>query len=467
MIRATFGTWFSYGSTVLLQVMLADKLGMSIGATAFILLYAFAIAVASITTSTITSVGIPRLIADDGAIARRPAFLAAVLLGFVFLLTAIVAGDPAFAHFLVRSESKVRGIDGVIRWGSLFALTQGLAGGVGALCIAKGRRFLPAAAPVLPTLGGAIVLIVAARPSASGVMMGVTLGSTAQVCLLLVACRHIRLSSEHGDSAVGVSLLTVAQFVLLALLPPIELELASWHASSAGAAYNFAVRGLAVAQQLLIGGLLLSSIGDWSTLARTGGLRALRDRFPRALVIGGLALVLAAAVAFVAGRTLVSLTYQRGSFSAADAKEVAHILVFALPGFVAEGLSLIVAQAVLAMKWNDLAIGTGVTRACARLTSVVVGAAIWGPVGVAGGYSVASVLIVLAQVVVVMRRGLVDRHSSNDLGRALAVAGLTVAVAGGVLLTGTSAGFVRAAVVVIAFVTFTILIQPARARVNW
>jgi peptidoglycan biosynthesis protein MviN/MurJ (putative lipid II flippase) len=117
-------------------------------------------------------------------------------------------------------------------------------------------------------------------------------------------------------------------------------------------------------------------------------------------------------VGLVASHTLVRLAFQRGSFTAHDTDVVSTIIVAGLAGFVAEGVMMVLSQAILAQRRIRAGIGFGLSRATAMLVFVAIFGLLEGPVGVATGYSVANVIILVAQMVYVWRNGIVtSRHA--------------------------------------------------------
>src|SRR5204862_2506876 len=98
---------------------------------------------------------------------------------------------------------------------------------------------------------------------------------------------------------------TTAQLILLALLPAFERVMASFHSPDGAAHYNYAIRTLAVVQQLVVGGWLLSSLGDWSGFARAHEQRRFQTSLLRTTASATLLLVLAASIVIVAGQKLV------------------------------------------------------------------------------------------------------------------------------------------------------------------
>jgi peptidoglycan biosynthesis protein MviN/MurJ (putative lipid II flippase) len=237
-----------------------------------------------------------------------------------------------------------------------------------------------------------------------GVYLGLIGGGILQVaCLGFATERPIKIVEGGFDRTGLLTALTVVIAGLLSALVPLERLLASKHLAAGGAQYFYASRSLAVGQQLLVGGALLSTIGDWSGLFVRRDLARLARSLRATATLGALLLALACAVAIVAGRELIALVYERGAFSAHDAARVTQILLIGLVGFWAEGISLIQSQGLLAAQRNRVTLLIGFGHVVVRVVLMFVLAARWGADGVAAAYSVASVLVVAAQGVVMTR----------------------------------------------------------------
>jgi putative peptidoglycan lipid II flippase len=296
------------------------------------------------------------------------------------------------------------------------------------------------------------------------------LGSALELLLLLIAVaprlRTVSAATVRSPKAHAITLATAAQFALLSVLPSVETFAASISSAGSAAEFNYAVRSLAIVQQLIVGGVVIASLGDWSSLANAGRRRELGQRFLVTLGLAFAVLVLAACVAAVCGRSLVALVYERGAFSAQDTSAVTRILFFALCGFCAESLSLVIGQAILALRQNAVAVTFGLTRFVLRLSLVLVFAYWWGAVGVAAAYSVASVAVVGLQLVYVARVLLEKVDVRRAIARPIAVVigTATSATAVGVFAGGASAA-VRGASVVGAFMLLSALV--ARRAAAW
>jgi peptidoglycan biosynthesis protein MviN/MurJ (putative lipid II flippase) len=92
---------------------------------------------------------------------------------------------------------------------------------------------------------------------------------------------------------------------------------------------------------------------------------------------------------------LVELVYQRGAFVSSDTASVVFLTRILVPGFVAEGLWLVLAQGMLATGRNDLVLRVWFLRFAAQLVLTIALGLPWGAAGVAAAYSL-SMLIATA-----------------------------------------------------------------------
>jgi putative peptidoglycan lipid II flippase len=170
--------------------------------------------------------------------------------------------------------------------------------------------------------------------------------------------------------------------------------------------FDYAVRGTTVAQQLLIGGLVVAALPDWSA-RRRAGLTIGRDVATTGL-IACLLLVAAASIAFVAAPVITAVAFERGAFLSADTDAVATLVRWLLVGFVAEGVGLVLVQAIVAAGRNDLALVIGFGRLAIQATTTVVLGVSFGAAGVSAAYSVAFAIASAGIVLLARRQGLFE-----------------------------------------------------------
>jgi putative peptidoglycan lipid II flippase len=101
----------------------------------------------------------------------------------------------------------------------------------------------------------------------------------------------------------------------------------------------------------------------------------------------GFLLVVAASVALVAAPLITQVLFQHGAFASSDTAGVALLVRIMLPGFLTEGMALILVQGMLAMGRNDIALRLGYLRLALQLALSVVFGLMLGAVGVAIAYS--------------------------------------------------------------------------------
>lgn len=467
MIKATGGIWINYATTIVFQILFASRFGVGHEATVFAITFTIAVALTSVVVTTTQSVVLPRLIDAHGAVLRSALQLMALLV----LVSAVCLGAVAIAAVPIASLlghlTNIGPSELVepLRYAALFAFTQIVAGQMVALAIARGQRFVPAFAPAFPSLAAVALLGLNGEVSLDSVFAFLAIGTVVEIAFLgLTQPRPLHVVPGSLDSVGSTTLMTIVQFGLLSLLPPFDTVMASLHSSAGGAEYNYAIRSLAVAQQLLIGGMVLSSIGQWSLLARRAQVSDLTRSLGRRLMAGGMILSLSAAIAIVAGEQLVALVYQHGNFTSRDTTRVTILLLLAVGGFVAEGLSMILSQSFLAERRNRLAVGFGYGRFLLRVGFVLALAPILGARGVALGYTLASTAVVLAQFVWLARaRGerRLGRDGSVARGFTVAIGTIGFAVILAIAAPGAPA-LVRVALVVGAFSLAFLALRPGR-----
>jgi putative peptidoglycan lipid II flippase len=438
VIRATLGIWVNYTTTVAFQIAFAFRYGSGMEASVFVVVFGLVIALGGVVTASVQSVVVPRLLTPSGRLRR-----AAVKVIGVFTVIAVAAltvlwleADGMARLLAAHTQIPRASLYDAVRAAVPFVLLQLVAGELMAINLAIGRRFAPAVAPAIPSVAGVIALVVAAQLSVPALFAILSVGAFVEVVLLAVALALGLKSKWRPVSGrlprVGlIAAATTGQLILLSLLPAFERVMASAHSPSGAADYNYAIRSLLVVQQLLIGGCLLSSLGDWSKLANSANDRAFRRSLVSTVTAAGVLLTLAASVALVAAPYLVQVVYGHGAFTTADATSVARLIRFALPGFVAEGVGLIFSQGFLAYRRNGVAISIGLVYFLVR-AGLALGLGIrWGAVGVAVAYSVSTVIVVSVEAVALVVFTVVRR-------RDFVLASKGVAVAAGTLLTATA-----------------------------
>jgi putative peptidoglycan lipid II flippase len=467
VIRATIGMWVNYATTGAFQVAFALRYGSGMEANVFVIAFGIAIAIGGVFTSSVQSVIVPRLLSRTGQLVRSAVRLALV---FTLLAAAVLLAvwfeAHAVAHVLaertrISDDALYRALHGACP----FVLLQVIAGGLIAINVAIGRRFAPAVAPALPSIAATVPLAFADHVSVSALFTALSIGALAEVAMLVVAlCVGLR---ERWRPVAGrlprvglIALATTAQLVLLSLLPAFERVMASWQSPEGAAHYNYAIRSLAVVQQLLIGGWVMSSLGDWSNFARRREKRAFERSLVSTATTAGVLLTLAASIGLVAARYLVQVVYEHGAFTSSDTTSVASLVLLALPGFLAEGIGLILSQGLLAYQRNEIAIAIGLGYFFLRGGLVFAFGVQWGAIGVVAAYSVSTVVITCIEAGVLIAIAVVRRSDLAQLRRGASVAaGTLLAATACVAFARTVPSAVQASLVL---ATFTLLVFAAR-----
>jgi peptidoglycan biosynthesis protein MviN/MurJ (putative lipid II flippase) len=219
---------------------------------------------------------------------------------------------------------------------------------------------------------------------------------------------------------------SIALLAALNALPPLQRLVASSVDASGAAQFDYAARGLQVVTQLLIGGLVISSLPDWTTMRHDAP--GLRRQVTRASSSAFLLLIVAASVALVAIEPMVGILLERGAFGPDDTVAVSLLVVILLPGFVAEGLTLVLTQALLATKQTRQFLWINASRFLAHgIMTLLLGTA-YGAIGVAAAYSISLVMTAAWTGIVVIRAGLAQWNSSL-IARVATVAASAIAAA--------------------------------------
>jgi putative peptidoglycan lipid II flippase len=242
--------------------------------------------------------------------------------------------------------------------------------------------------------------------------------------------------------------------IALNLLIPLQRMVASAFEAAGAAQLDYAARGLQVVLQMLVGGLAMASLADWS---RPGQGRRVRVGVSRATALAALLLVVSGSVIVVSAQPLVATLLERGAFDAADTRTVSTLLIILVPGFVAEGLAVVLSQGLLAIRFTRLFLRVNAIRFALHLVLIVVLGQAWGVVGVAAAYVIALVATLVMTIVGAAQIGLF-RGNASLLARTAAAATLigttavTLAPLGESLAILSTIGVL--AVATIAFVMF-------------
>jgi putative peptidoglycan lipid II flippase len=429
MLKSTVGTWVSYATTVVFQVLFARSFGTGPDASAYALTFAIAVGIGAVFVGTSQVVYLPRLLARNGDVLTeiagrigRLTWLA--LAAFVIIAAGATIVAPVLAPALDRAGVDVAAL---IRLACLFGFSQVVVGQLAVVCWARGARFVPAVSPIWPSILASIPLLAGAAPSTQTLYLLLTAGSVLQMLLLgAVAARRLRFSREaadrHGEPPTLVSLGT---WGLAQLVVPFMIWIAARASATGGADFNYAYRAIAVSEALIVGGIMYAALPEWSDFFRTEARITLERSIARTVSVAALALSVAAGIGLVAAPALVRLAFQRGSFTAHDTQVVSTIIVAGLAGFVAEGVMLVLSQAILAERRIRAGIAFGMGRAVALLVLAAIFGLMSGPVGVAVGYSIANVVALAVQIVYVWRKGIVTGRQARMARSTLLVAAST------------------------------------------
>src|ERR1700694_4414520 len=154
MLRSTVGTWVNYATTALFQVIFARRFGTTPAASAYALTFTIAVGVCAIFVGAAQVIYLPRLLTRRGQLVipvlRRMGRLTwFALVTFVILAAAAPLIAPVIAPKLGQQGVHLTAL---VRLACLFGLSQVLVGQLAVVCWARGRRFIPAVAPVCPSI---------------------------------------------------------------------------------------------------------------------------------------------------------------------------------------------------------------------------------------------------------------------------------------------------------------------------
>lgn len=469
MLKSTVGTWINYGTTALFQVLFARSFGAGSAASAYALTFAIAVGIGPVFVGASQVVYLPRLLARNGEVLTAVVRRVARLTWFALATFMTLAASATFIVPVLAPSLDHAGVHlvALVRLACLFGFLQVLVGQLAVVCWARGARFVPAVSPALPSLLAAVPIFANVSVSPETLYILLTVGSVMQVILLGVAAgRNLSLSKEppdrRGEPRTVVSLGT---FAVAQLVVPFAVWIAA-RASSAGAAeFNYGYRAIAVAEALIVGGIMFAALPDWSDYFRTEAHATFERSVAQTVSVAALALCVAAGVGLVASQTLVRVAFQRGSFTAHDTVAVSAIVMAALPGFIAEGVMLVLSQAILAQRRIRAGIAFGMGRATALMVFVAVFGLTGGPVGVAVGYSVANVIALGAQGVYVCRKRIVTSRQAR-LARSTLLVTMSTGVTAGLLVLVPVPSLARAGLVLAVFASALIGLRDSLPRLR-
>jgi putative peptidoglycan lipid II flippase len=437
MIRATSATWLNYATTIAFQVLFAAAFGSSGEAGAFVIAFAAAVSIGGVFVTTATTNVLPRMVASDGSISR-PALRVLAGIGGVVIVSALAVGLTA-----VPVSTIVGPLVGVspelaatlLVAAAVFLGTVGVAGILGSVVLIRGHRFLPAFAPAFPSILGGLYLIITPEPAVTGAFAALAAGGVIQVLIVGAFALLPRFSpAARPPLRLGrIATLTAVILLLQALLPPLQRILAATIDPAGAAQFDYAARGMQVALQLLLGGLVIAVLPDWTVRFSQAGV--IHSEVTRTTAVATVLLMAAAGFALVAAEPVVRLVYERGAFLAADTEMVVLITRILVPGFVAEGLWLVMCQGLLATGRTDLVLRVWAIRFAALLGLTLVLGWTGGAVGVAVAHSVSNLVATGFGAAFSARAG-IFRDGAAMLGRAVRAGGVTTAVAIGLWMAG-------------------------------
>lgn len=394
MISATAATWLNYATTLAFQVLFAAHFGSSPEAGGFVIAFAIAVSAAGILITTVTTLVMPQLVGGDGLLSSR----AFHNLGRASVGVVVLAGLVVIAGFVAPTQiAPVLGlshelITPVVVLSGVIIGVFGLAGMSGVLALARGRRFIPAAGPALPSTTAAAYLATAESAGVVGLLTALAVGGMLQLALVTTVALTPRLRATNGPPhdfsthAVQMALVLVA----ISLIAPIQ-RLTAGSLDAAGVPrFDYAMRSVQTGIQLLIGGLLVAVLPDWSRLAHSSS--QFRGRVTETVALVGFSLASAAAIALVAAPNLVGLIFERGAFTYEDTASIAQLVRLMSLGFIAEGVTLLLAQAFFAAKRAELAIRAGWIRAFLQVVLTLALGLAGGAQGVAIAYTITMVV---------------------------------------------------------------------------
>ncbi|MBV9804535.1 MAG: hypothetical protein JO130_15140 [Solirubrobacterales bacterium] len=417
MLKSTVGTWVNYATTALFQVLFASRFGAGTEASAYALSFAIAVGIGATFIGTTQAIYLPRLLTAGDDVSLATVGRMARLLAIALLVFAVVGASASLTSPVIAPKLDLPDIHLalLLRVGCGFGFLQVVVAQAAALCWARGARLLPAMSPAIPSLLASAAVVANRQVSPLTLYLLLIVGSVLQLLVLMaVSGRGLVFSPTPRDRRgeppmlVSLGLFATAQVIL-----PFELAIAAHGSQTGGAYFNYAYRAVTVAQALIVGGIAAASLPDWSAYVRAGARERLQLSLTRSLSAAALALTLAASVALVASTALVRLAFQRGNFTGHDTRVVSTIVVACLVGFVAEGVTLVLGQALAADRRLPIMIIFGQGRVAVLIALVAVLGLTGGPVGVAAGYSVANLIALALQLLYLHRDGLLAQDDPS------------------------------------------------------
>jgi hypothetical protein len=409
VLRTSLGGWINYATTFIAQVIFATKFGSSSGAAAYTLVFSILTGASSMVTNTVQSVLVPRMLDASGrflpSALRKTAYLLAVAVALAGLT---ILWSDTLSDVLRDATGLSAGGAALVRSAALAASLQAVAGILISAAIARGFRFGPGLAPAAPSVAVGVALLAMRDPTVGQTLDAFVIGSAIECALLgLLVVRGAHLGAADADERLIIMVLgTFGQFVLLALVAPLERAFVSASNVHDVARYDYATKSLVAGQTLLVGGAVLAGLGGWSALHRTGRLEELQRSVGRVVLMGTGILCVAAAVALPVMTDLVSVVFEHGEFTARDTEVVAAIVAIELPAFVLFGAMNLMTSALAAGRRSWELVALGVAMASARIAFAAVGARLGGVYGVAAGYSIATLLLAPVTLRLVRQRDL-------------------------------------------------------------
>jgi peptidoglycan biosynthesis protein MviN/MurJ (putative lipid II flippase) len=459
LIPATLATWLNYATTLLFQILFAARFGTSLEAGAIVIAFSVSVSVAGVFITTATTLVMPRMTTPDGALSNR-ALRALSICGIVILVVAtitavagLVAADTT-GGLLRMSASDAQTV--LLLSAGLIAVL-GMSGIVGTIALSRGRRAVPAGAHAFPSSAAAVYLALEGSPTVEALLGALLIGAVIQLGVVAFAAWLPRPRiAAAGDGEFGSqAILMVAALVALSFVPPIQRVFAGSIDAVGVARLDYAARSLVAAQQLLIGGLLIAILPDWSRQSRE--TTRFRSNVGATITVASIGVATAGAIALVAAPELTKLVFERGAFGEADTQGVALLVRLMAIGFVAESISLVLVQALYAAHRASFAIGLGLGRVALQMGLTAALGLTLGATGVAVAYTVTMIL--LAVTMLGGSLGTVASLPSSAAGFASAILAITGAGVVGMFAAGTLGAVTGVALVIVVSLACAALIR--------
>lgn len=394
MIRTSIGSWLNYATTYAFQIAFARQYGSSPGAAIFIISFTVAIAASGLIYSTVQAVAVPRFLDSKGQVLRKTIryLLVSGLVALAIACVCFLLSKPAADWFKRLTHNAPGNFQHLVQLSSLFFLLQFVAGILIVIGFARGRRFLPAASPAIPSIAGTIALFAHSTLTPTKLYLFLNVGVLLQILVLLIVLYpRLAVDSEEPANVLIPTLQMGAAYFILAVIAPLERIVAASQSPASAAQYDYAIRSLKGVQQLLIGGVVLAKFSDWST-SRPGVENTTRWSLIFTLQLCTGALLFAAAIAIGAASFLIHLLFERGRFTPSDTRAVAQILLAGVAGFVFDGLASTLATSLAAVRRNGVLLAVTLVSVSIRIVSMFGFGRLYGAVGVAESYSLTGVV---------------------------------------------------------------------------